>query len=148
MAKTTKKTEKKGKKKLKAMVITTTRKPRKFDLSPKQTEAEQQRMIGALISLQAHEGWVLLRQTLEENVKLLDSQIITKLAIDGQILNDADCDKLREQRSVFQELINKPESLLSQLQRVEGTDEDDDDPYFGTRHLGRPHVVRQSETEG
>lgn len=104
-------------------------KAKKFNLTQTQTTADQERMIGALTALQAHEGWMLLRQTLEANIKVLDAQIIDKTDIDGQPINDAQCDKLRDRRAVMHELVNKPDALLEQLQRVE-QEEASDDPYY------------------
>jgi hypothetical protein len=103
-----------------------------FDLTGKMSDAEQLRQIGALKALMVSEGWILLRMTLEAQVKVLDEQIITKLDLNGKPLTDAECDRLREQRNVKQGLIDKPELLVGELERVE-EEAPDDDPYYRGR---------------
>lgn len=118
-------------------VVVLAPKVRAFDLSGKPSDAEMFRQIGALKALQVSEGWILLRQTLEAQIAVLDRQIIDKRDVNGGVLSDAECDKLREQRTVTQGLVDKPELLLGQLERVE-EDEPDDDPYYG-RRSARPN---------
>lgn len=113
-------------------VVVLAAKVKPFDLSGKMSDAEQLRQIGALKALMVSEGWILLRQTLEAQVRVLDEQIITKLDFNGKPLTDAECDRLREQRNVKQGLIDKPELLVGELERVE-EEEPDDDPYYRGR---------------
>lgn len=127
-------TKKKAAPKKRQPVVVLSRAVKPFDLSGKMTDAEQARQIGALKALMVSEGWILLRQTLEEQVKVLDEQIISKLDLNGKPLTDAECDRLREQRNVKQGLIDKPELLLGELERVE-EEETDDDPYYRGRSL-------------
>lgn len=112
----------------KAVILAPRIKP--FDLTKAPTEAEQVRQIGALKALQVTEGWILLRMTLEAQIADIDVQIINKSSRDGVPLTDAECDRLREQRSVMQGLVDKPKLLLGELERVE-EDEPEDDPYEG-----------------
>lgn len=128
-----KKTTKRGAKKV---VIAPMAKPRRFKMSGEISQGEKVRAIGALTTLTVTEGWMLLRQTLEANMKVLDEQVLKKVGLDGKELTEAQCDRLRDRRNVMDELIHKPEQLLKELSR-EDVEETSDDPYFSIGDVGR-----------
>lgn len=112
----------------KRTIILKVRKAKPFDFTREPTEAERQGMILALKSLTATEGWALLVQHLDLNIAALDKQIIEKKDLNGAVLEDKECDRLRDQRSVMDELRRKPTQLLTQLERT-AQEEPNDDPY-------------------
>jgi hypothetical protein len=85
--------------------------------------------MSSLISLQATEGWALIVQMTNENIKIIEEQIITKQNVFGGALSDTDVDILRQRYAIYKEIIGLPARLVQQTKREGGT-EPNDDPYW------------------
>jgi len=75
-------------------------------------------------------GWLRLRYINEENARLLGEQILKKADLEGNVLDEAACDRLRDQRDAILEFIEFPESIIARYQEAHApVPEDDSDPY-------------------
>lgn len=84
---------------------------------------------------QATQFWAELVSITQENIKMIDTQIITKTSLEpgheGEELSEIDCDKLRDKRGAMEDLINLPSSIVKSNTR-ENTDDEEMDPYAKT----------------
>lgn len=81
--------------------------------------------------------WAELVVIMEENVKMLEEQILSKISLEpghvGEVLTDEEIDRLRDKRSAMIELMSQPEMVIRSLIGEEnGEEEDDLDPYRKT----------------
>lgn len=93
-------------------------KRKRFDLSMSK-ETDQPKIIEALESLQKDAGWQLLKQIFESNIDVLQAAIIKRVdPEDGKtILSEDECDRLRDKLSYLEELLDKPNLIITQLSR-------------------------------
>jgi hypothetical protein len=91
--------------------------------------SDDARIMSSLISLQATEGWALIVQMTNENIKIIEEQIITKRNVFGGALSDTDVDILRQRYAIYKEIIELPSRLIQQTKREDGKQENDD-PYW------------------
>lgn len=112
------------------MVAGASKKKKKFDLSI----ARDPRVREAIISLQMNEGWMWMKQVLDEQVKLLDVQIVEKIGLDNKPLTDQEVDILRERRQIYREVSLKPEQTIESMARFDPPAANDD-PYDTTETL-------------
>jgi len=59
---------------------------------------------------------------------VLDQQILDKRTMDGEPLNDLECDRLRDKRGYLKEIGDTPQSILDRI-RQDNNEPGDADPY-------------------
>lgn len=71
----------------------------------------------------ASEFWGSMLKIMDDNVKFLEAQIITKTSLEegheGEMLTDSEVDVLRYKRQLQKDLMECPSALLEQLNRNE-----------------------------
>lgn len=60
-------------------------------------------------------GWLIMRKILEENAKVLETQIIAKVDVEGNEMTEQDVDIVRVQYAQIKQLIDKPRQLVEQF---------------------------------
>lgn len=82
---------------------------------------------------QASEFWGTMLRIMDENVKFLEAQIISKTSLEdgheGEELTDSEVDILRYKRSLQKDLMECPTRMLEQMNR-EGIEVEDLDPFY------------------
>ena len=103
-----------------------------FDLIIK-SEEQANSLIEHLDNLQKSHGWMLLRQVLHENIALMERAIITKrwdvTDSEYRVLEESELDEMRFKRNYLEELIDKPQKLISQYKTHMGIEIPTYDPY-------------------
>lgn len=114
-------------------------KHKKFDLSFDRPDQIND-VVDALQALQQDRGWQLLKQIFEGNIAVLEGAILKKLdPEDGKtVLNEADCDRLRDKLAYLEEILEKPNAIIKKLTQ-EQPETPDYDPYdkLPVRRVGR-----------
>lgn len=73
--------------------------------------------------------WAELVSITRENIKMLETEIITKINIQtGAELTDEEVDRKRDKREAMEDLINLPQEIIDSSMK-EDTEEESDDPY-------------------
>lgn len=83
----------------------------------------------------ASEFWGTMLAIMDQNVKYLEHQIITKTSLEqgseGEPLTDEQVEILRFKRQAMKDLMNSPDTLISQL-TVEQIPQEDLDPFYNS----------------
>lgn len=83
----------------------------------------------------ASEFWGALLAVMDQNVKYLEHQIITKTSLDdgheGEPLTDEQVDHLRFKRQAMKDLMESPDTLIKQL-TTERIPQEDLDPFYSS----------------
>lgn len=75
-------------------------------------------------------GWQRIVFINQENARLLGEQILKKKTLDDEPLDEAACDRLRDQRDAILEFIEFPNKVIERYREAHEPDPDDDlDPY-------------------
>lgn len=109
-------------------MIAKVRKPKKFKLTGEDIE-ENNRILMALESLKQNIGWMFLTQVLEENIRVMEENILNKYDENGAIISEDELDKLRNKRSFYKELLEKPDFYMKKL-KTPNVVENSLDPYY------------------
>lgn len=86
-------------------------------------------VITALQDLQASEGWAILVNNLEANVKYLEMQIVDKVDSYNNEITEEEVDRLRDKREFMRDLLKTPQTFINQLANEVDTGSDHLDPY-------------------
>lgn len=125
--KTTKKTVKKQAVKQEAPKLDLTR---PFDLAG--ASAKQLEEYAVFVEqLKVSAGWQILKQTMEDNLKVIAKQIVEKVGLNGEVLSDEDVDLLRVQHRQIEQLVGLPDMIISKFKPESGGSFVQYDPYSG-----------------
>jgi hypothetical protein len=103
-----------------------------IDLDVK-TPEQAANIIAHLKQLQMTAGWLIMKKMLELNMAVLEKAIVKK--VDPQTeekLNDAEVDDMRKTYDVYEELLGKPEQLITMFTADSATGVPSYDPYATT----------------
>lgn len=91
-------------------------------------------------------GWKLMCQVLQGNLALLEKQIVRKKEIlTDRPLTDEEVDSLRDQHQILEELLNKPQELITKYEKKpEPSMVTEYDPYGGDRHSINAATMRDT----
>ncbi len=109
--------------------------------APKSSDA----IVAALISLQVSEGWAIIRNNLDENIRYIESAILN--GIDPQSrekLTDAEIEMLRYKRNLNLELRDTPENFIKKITSSAPQFSDGYDPYFNSADEIRKSQVKHA----
>jgi len=90
-------------------------------------EITQQQVADALMALQVSPGWKIIAENIKANIAVLDQQILDKRTVDGEPLDDLECDRLRDKRGYLKEIGDTPQSILDRIRQ------DNNEPGDATR---------------
>ena len=93
-----------------------------------QGEMSDEELIALMKSGSASQFWCKILEIMKENVRVLEMQIIDKVDIRDNPLNDQEVDQLRDRRDSMMDLMNTPDLVITSLQR-EDPHEEELDPY-------------------
>ena len=79
--------------------------------------------------------WGLLQEYTQENIRMLEEQILTKLSLEqghyDELLTDLEVDRLRDKRSALIDITQLPQVVIDSLRETSDNKEEDDlDPYM------------------
>lgn len=88
-------------------------------------------VVEALRQMLASQGWAFMSETLRTQVELVAGQIVAKVDLDGNAIDERAADRLRDRHSVFSELLAKPQQIIDDLLSRDAEDDaaDENDPY-------------------
>lgn len=101
---------------------------RVYDLNIK-TDKQAQELVAYMKNLKQNAGWIIVRQMLEGNMALLEQAIINKETLGGAPASEDEVDRMRDQRSIFEQTIEKPEDIIKTLEGSKGSKTPNYDPY-------------------
>lgn len=91
---------------------------------------EVERTIGALVSMQASEGWAIMLKILNENIAYLENAIISKVdPTTEESLSDKEIEELRTKRELNIDLRDTPKKFTQQIEDT-GLIPEEFDPYY------------------
>ena len=100
-----------------------------IDLDVK-TPEQAATIIAHLKQLQMTAGWLILKQMLELNMNVLERSIVKKVDPDtDEALSDEEVDGLRKTYDVYEELLGKPEQLITTFTADQTPKAPSYDPY-------------------
>lgn len=89
-------------------------------------------VIGALMSLQASQGWAIIVKILNDNIIYLEKTILEKIdPVSKELLSDAEVELLRTKRALNIELRDTPANYSKVVKDI-GEVSEDYDPYYKT----------------
>lgn len=90
-------------------------------------------IIAALMSLQASQGWAIIRKILDDNLKYLETAILEKIdPISKEKLTEKEIETLRIKRGLNIELRDTPQNYVKVVQEI-GEAPIEYDPYYKTK---------------
>lgn len=107
-----------------------------------ENSAQAAEICAHLKQLESTVGWIYLKRFLEDSMKVIERQIITKKDIyTGEKLDEEETDQLRMSYLAYEELVNKPEILIAQLSQGNRPTLPEYDPFAqDLRDRGEPYA--------
>lgn len=99
-----------------------------------ETPEQAKEVCAHLAQLETTMGWIYLKKMLRDSMLVIERQIITKKDIDsGRRLTDEEVDILRSSYLAYEELVNKPASLIENITNGNIPTSPQYDPYASVR---------------
>lgn len=99
-----------------------------------ETPEQAKEVCAHLAQLETTLGWIYLKKMLKDSMLVIERQIITKKDLaSNQILTDAEVDTLRMSYLAYEELVNKPASLIENITKGNVPSSPQYDPYASVR---------------
>jgi len=91
-------------------------------------------MVANFRTLKDHAGWLLLKEIVEANIKVLEDQILNGINVEGIVETKELIDRKRDKLKAYREVINTPDEWIAKLETVE-TKQVEDDPFHTLESL-------------
>lgn len=106
------------------------------------TQKEIDTAIGNFKQLKGMAGWQLLKQIVDENVRVLEQQILN--GIEGA--TQEQMDRRRDKLKAYRDVINTPDNMIRKLESPEHYEEEID-PYHTTESLQEEKKKARQDTK-
>lgn len=119
---------------------------------PKVAEAsasEQERVVAAMDALQVSEGWQMIVQNFDANIKYIENLILEKTDQEGNLLEEDQVDNLRNKREIMLDLIKTPQNFISMAKTQGVAAIEDLDPYYNdAKEMASDSVIEMHNAAG